>query len=157
MRLTDQHFPALVGRRCFISLASVYLGTLLTVSGPSALAVTVRERKLSSYDEQRLLEQNKRIQNANGAPPNFPNFIREGFNVKVMTPDNYVRCDSGLIYWDIKEGEGDYPKSGQQYFTTQGLTSQVVALIAVISKGGQPRHVWALMVWFQALKKGFRL
>lgn len=114
MRLTDQYFPALIGRRCFFSLASVCLGTLLTASGPSASAVTVRERKLSSYDEKRLLEQNKRIQNANGAPPNFPNFIREGFNVKVMTPDNYVRCDSGLIYWDIKEGEGDYPKSGQQ-------------------------------------------
>lgn len=114
MRLIDQYCSALVGRRCFFSLASVCLETLLTASGPSASAVTTRERKLSSYDEQRLLEQNKRIQNANGVPTDFPNFIREGFNVKVVTPDNYVRCDSGLIYWDIKDGEGDYPKSGQQ-------------------------------------------
>lgn len=114
MRLTDQYFSALVGRRSFFSLASVCLEMLLTASVPSAWAVTAREQKLSSYDEKRLLEQNKRIQNANGAPPDFPNFIREGFNVKVVTPDKYVRCDSGLIYWDIKDGEGGYPKSGQQ-------------------------------------------
>lgn len=40
--------------------------------------------------------------------------LHSGFDVKVVTSDNYVKCDSGLIYWDIKEGEGDYPKSGQQ-------------------------------------------
>lgn len=32
----------------------------------------------SPYDERRLLEQNKKIQEANKAPEEFPNFIREG-------------------------------------------------------------------------------
>lgn len=32
----------------------------------------------SPFDERRLLEQNKKIQEANNAPVNFPNFVREG-------------------------------------------------------------------------------
>lgn len=30
------------------------------------------------YDERRLLEQNRKIQQANNAPDDFPSFIREG-------------------------------------------------------------------------------
>lgn len=40
-----------------------------------------------------------------------------GFEVKVITPETYVRRDSGLIYWDIEVGNGDFPKDGQQVFT----------------------------------------
>lgn len=32
----------------------------------------------SPYNEKRLLEQNKKIQQANNAPEDFPNFVREG-------------------------------------------------------------------------------
>ncbi|XP_042395214.1 peptidyl-prolyl cis-trans isomerase FKBP20-2, chloroplastic-like isoform X2 [Zingiber officinale] len=66
------------------------------------------------YNEKRLLEQNKKIQTANNAPDDFPNFVREAFQVKVVTSDNYVRTDSGLIYLDILVGKGDCPKEGQQ-------------------------------------------
>ncbi|KAI4338727.1 hypothetical protein MLD38_023749 [Melastoma candidum] len=66
------------------------------------------------YDEKRLLEQNKRIQRENRAPDDFPSFIREGFQVKVVTSDNYVRKDSGLIYKDFELGSGDCPLAGQQ-------------------------------------------
>eukprot|EP01018_Ginkgo_biloba_P013928 Gb_04437 [translate_table: standard] len=113
-RSGKQYFRPFMGRRYFFSLASICLGALLTIYAPSASADSGREGKRSPYDEQRLLEQNKRMQKVNNVPPDFPNFVREGFDVKVVTSDNYVRCDSGLIYWDIKEGEGDYPKSGQQ-------------------------------------------
>lgn len=66
------------------------------------------------YDEKRLLEQNKRVQRENNAPDDFPSFVREGFEVKVVASDNYVKRDSGLIFRDFEVGTGDVPKSGQQ-------------------------------------------
>ncbi|KAJ8450075.1 hypothetical protein Cgig2_033269 [Carnegiea gigantea] len=73
-----------------------------------------KTKSMNPYDERRLLEQNKRIQRENNAPEDFPSFIREGFQVKVVTPGNYVRRDSGLIYRDFEVGKGDCPKDGQQ-------------------------------------------
>ncbi|XP_050237237.1 peptidyl-prolyl cis-trans isomerase FKBP20-2, chloroplastic [Mercurialis annua] len=73
-----------------------------------------KTKSKSPYDERRLLEQNKRVQRENNAPEEFPNFIREGFQVNVVTPENYIRCDSGLIYRDFEVGKGDCPKAGQQ-------------------------------------------
>lgn len=37
-----------------------------------------------------------------------------GFEVKVVTPENYVTSESGLIYRDFEVGQGECPKSGQQ-------------------------------------------
>lgn len=37
-----------------------------------------------------------------------------GFEVKVLTPDDYITSKSGLVYRDIQIGEGDCPKDGQQ-------------------------------------------
>ncbi|KAF4402273.1 hypothetical protein G4B88_003194 [Cannabis sativa] len=73
-----------------------------------------KTKSKSPYDERRLLEQNKRRQKENNAPEDFPNFIREGFEVKVVTSDDYIKCDSGLIYRDFEVGKGDCPKAGQQ-------------------------------------------
>ncbi|ESQ44041.1 hypothetical protein EUTSA_v10006207mg [Eutrema salsugineum] len=75
---------------------------------------SAKSKSKSPYDERRLLEQNKRIQRENNAPDEFPNFVREGFEVKVVASDNYIKADSGLIYRDFNVGEGDYPKDGQQ-------------------------------------------
>lgn len=36
--------------------------------------------------------------------------------MKVVTSDNYVTRDSGLVLWDIEVGKGDCPKDGQQVF-----------------------------------------
>ena len=41
-------------------------------------------------------------------------FASTGYNVKVVTTDKYVKCDSGLLYLDIEEGQGDLPKEGQE-------------------------------------------
>lgn len=68
----------------------------------------------SPFDEKRLLQQNKRVQKENNAPEDFPSFVREGFEVKVVTPEKYAKKDSGLIYKDFEVGKGDYPKAGQQ-------------------------------------------
>eukprot|EP00271_Cylindrocystis_brebissonii_P007830 TRINITY_DN21641_c0_g1_i1.p1 TRINITY_DN21641_c0_g1~~TRINITY_DN21641_c0_g1_i1.p1 ORF type:complete len:404 (+),score=48.79 TRINITY_DN21641_c0_g1_i1:115-1326(+) len=71
-------------------------------------------RKRDEYDEAKLLEQNRRIQSLNSAPENFPGFIREGFEVKVVTGPEYEISPSGLIYLDIVTGEGGTPTDGQQ-------------------------------------------
>ncbi|XP_022153545.1 peptidyl-prolyl cis-trans isomerase FKBP20-2, chloroplastic isoform X2 [Momordica charantia] len=75
---------------------------------------SAKTKSKNPYDERRLLEQNKRIQRENNAPDDFPSFVREGFEVKVVAPETYVKGDSGLIYWDIEVGNGDFPKDGQQ-------------------------------------------
>ncbi|KAK1274390.1 hypothetical protein QJS04_geneDACA012496 [Acorus gramineus] len=79
-----------------------------------ASAAKGKKGKGGYYDEKRLLEQNRKIQEANNAPEDFPNFIREGFEVKVVTTEDYVTSNSGLIYLDIEVGKGDTPKDGQQ-------------------------------------------
>lgn len=33
-----------------------------------------------------------------------------------MTPENYTKRDSGLIFRDYEVGKGDCPKAGQQVF-----------------------------------------
>ncbi|KAF3335516.1 peptidyl-prolyl cis-trans isomerase FKBP20-2 [Carex littledalei] len=73
-----------------------------------------KSKNKAIYDERRLLEQNRKMQQANNAPEDFPSFIREGFEVKVVTPENYTKSNSGLIYRDIEVGTGDCPKDGQQ-------------------------------------------
>ncbi|KAK4783100.1 hypothetical protein SAY86_007474 [Trapa natans] len=88
---------------------------LLVSSGIlSPLPSFAKTKSKNPYDERRLLEQNKRIQRENNVPEDFPSFIREGFEVKVVTSNNYVKRESGLIYRDFEVGQGDCPKSGQQ-------------------------------------------
>lgn len=87
---------------------------LITSGISPAFPAFGKTKSKNPYDERRLLEQNKRIQRENNAPEEFPSFIREGFTVKVVTPDNYEKRDSGLILRDFSVGEGDCPKDGQQ-------------------------------------------
>ncbi|KAK6777539.1 hypothetical protein RDI58_024256 [Solanum bulbocastanum] len=57
-----------------------------------------------------------------GISPAFPAFGKtksknpydERRFIKVVTPDNYEKRDSGLILRDFSIGEGDFPKDGQQ-------------------------------------------
>eukprot|EP00261_Vitis_vinifera_P040049 XP_019081292.1 PREDICTED: peptidyl-prolyl cis-trans isomerase FKBP20-2, chloroplastic isoform X1 [Vitis vinifera] len=85
------------------------------------LSSSAKTKSKNPYDEKRLLQQNKRIQKENNAPEDFPNFVREGFEVKVVTPENYITSDSGLIYRDFEVGKGDCPKAGQQVFLSLSL------------------------------------
>ncbi|KAL2460836.1 Peptidyl-prolyl cis-trans isomerase FKBP20-2 [Abeliophyllum distichum] len=79
-----------------------------------ALPSSGKTKKQNPFDEKRLLEQNRRIQRENNVPEDFPNFVREGFTVNVVTSDKYVKRDSGLVLWEIAVGKGDCPKDGQQ-------------------------------------------
>ncbi|GAB4844294.1 Phosphatidylglycerophosphatase and protein-tyrosine phosphatase 1 [Ancistrocladus abbreviatus] len=100
--------------RCEENVGRRLILFLLVFPGFPVLASHGKMKGKNPYDERRLLEQNKRIQKENNAPEDFPNFIREGFQVKVVASENYVKLDSGLIYRDFEVGEGDCPKAGQQ-------------------------------------------
>ncbi|KAK9273583.1 hypothetical protein L1049_018393 [Liquidambar formosana] len=95
-------------RRRFLLLFLVSSGLFPTLSSSG------KTKPKNPYDEKRLLEQNRRIQRENNAPEDFPSFVREGFQVNVVTTENYIKRDSGLIFWDIEAGKGDCPKDGQQ-------------------------------------------
>ncbi|XP_039121488.1 peptidyl-prolyl cis-trans isomerase FKBP20-2, chloroplastic isoform X2 [Dioscorea cayenensis subsp. rotundata] len=79
-----------------------------------SLSASGKVKGSNPYNEKRLLEQNKKMQAANNVPNDFPSFIREGFQVKVVASDNYQKRDSGLMYLDIEVGNGDCPRDGQQ-------------------------------------------
>ncbi|XP_042390517.1 peptidyl-prolyl cis-trans isomerase FKBP20-2, chloroplastic-like isoform X1 [Zingiber officinale] len=96
-------------RRDLLFVSLISYSSMLALSSASG-----KVKGSNPYNEKRLLEQNKKIQTANNAPDDFPNFVREGFQVKVVTSDKYVTTDSGLIYLDILVGKGDCPKEGQQ-------------------------------------------
>lgn len=101
------HFDEKLKRRLllFVSFSSGLL---------PALPSSGKTKSKNPYDEKRLLEQNRRVQRENNVPEGFPSFIREGFQVNVVTPDNYVKRESGLIYLDVEVGKGDCPQDGQQ-------------------------------------------
>ncbi|KAJ7546804.1 hypothetical protein O6H91_08G055300 [Diphasiastrum complanatum] len=108
--------PLFTDRRQFLS--SMFLAFPWTASSSISLPVeaasTSKELSRSPFNEERILEQNKRMQKLNNAPPDFPSFVREGFDVKVVANEKYLTTDTGLIYLDIVEGKGDCPKDGQQ-------------------------------------------
>ena len=66
---------------------------------------------LPAYHCQVLLL-NQRIQSQNRAPNDFPQFIREGFDVKVIAP-GFKTSPDGIIYKDYTEGTGEMPQDGQ--------------------------------------------
>ncbi len=88
--LDDSKSNKHLGRRGFMNLALGLIGALIGGrwgEKESALAVATKLDALNSpYDEKRLLEQNKRMQKLNNAPPDFPGFIREGtmFSLKAQ-------------------------------------------------------------------------
>ncbi|KAK8464679.1 hypothetical protein PHAVU_010G052000 [Phaseolus vulgaris] len=93
---------------------TLFLSVLVSTGFFPTLSSYGKTKGKNPYDENRLLQQNRRIQKENNAPEEFPNFIREGFQVKIVSSENYVKSDSGLIYRDFVVGEGDCPKDGQQ-------------------------------------------
>ncbi|BDA41338.1 probable FK506-binding protein at C-terminar half [Coccomyxa sp. Obi] len=63
--------------------------------------------------EKKALENNRRIQTQNNVPPDFPSFVRQGYDIKILA-DDYVVDDKGLIYKDIELGSGKQPVDGEE-------------------------------------------
>eukprot|EP00193_Tetraselmis_chui_P008876 CAMPEP_0177767592 /NCGR_PEP_ID=MMETSP0491_2-20121128/9209_1 /TAXON_ID=63592 /ORGANISM="Tetraselmis chuii, Strain PLY429" /LENGTH=280 /DNA_ID=CAMNT_0019284221 /DNA_START=136 /DNA_END=978 /DNA_ORIENTATION=+ len=66
-----------------------------------------------SLSEKQVLEYNKRIQTQNRVPLEFPWFVREGFNVKILA-DGFSVSPEGLVTKTFQEGAGETPTDGQK-------------------------------------------
>ena len=48
--------------------------------------------------EAKAIENNQKIKQYNNAPEEFPTFVREGYDVRVLTTDGFVTQDDGLVF-----------------------------------------------------------
>lgn len=105
----------ITSRRLFLSTAGVLasIPTLPTRAAPSPIDGQGETRVLKldaeedlSVPERQVLEINRRTQRQNNAPPDFPSFIREGYDMTILTSEGYqVRLlyrINKFPYWKVK-------------------------------------------------------
>jgi FKBP-type peptidyl-prolyl cis-trans isomerase len=73
----------------------------------SLLTTDAAERQLTPTDRQ-VLALNRRVQAQNRAPLEFPAFVRQGFDIKIIA-DGYVADADGLVYRDYDKGDESKP------------------------------------------------
>lgn len=92
-----------------------------------------------NVSQRQLLEYNRRTQRQNNAPPDFPAFIREGYDMTILASEGYKTSPDGLIYKDYVEGVGDkYPEDGQQVTFDYTAYNESAAVIDSSYRKGQP-------------------
>lgn len=64
--------------------------------------------------DDKQLQNNQRIKTYNNAPPDFPAFVREGYDVRVVHGSDYVEQANGLIVKDYIIGTGAQPGDNQE-------------------------------------------
>ena len=69
---------------------------------------------LAAIEEAKAIENNQKIKQYNNAPAEFPTFVREGYDVKLITSPGFVTQDDGLVYKDFEVGAGPTPEDGQE-------------------------------------------
>lgn len=106
---------------------------------------------LSAEDEltipqRQVLEYNRRTQRQNNAPPDFPSFIREGYDMTILASEGYQVSPEGVIYKDFVVGEGGggegeaaaLPQDGQQVTFDYTAYNESAAVIDSSYRKGQP-------------------
>lgn len=92
-----------------------------------------------TVSQRQLLEYNRRTQRQNNAPPDFPSFIREGYDMTILASDGYKMSPEGVIYKDYVEGSGGpFPKEGQQVTFDYTAYNESAAVIDSSYRKGQP-------------------
>ena len=91
----------------------VEIGAAPDVAAQKARQTDLRARGLTEL-EAKAIENNQKIKQYNNAPDEFPTFVREGYDVKVITAPGFVTQDDGLVYKDFVEGTGAVPVDGQE-------------------------------------------
>jgi hypothetical protein len=83
--------------------------------GVQALLPLSAEDELT-FAQRAALEANRRTQRGNSAPPDFPAFARDGYNVAILASEGYIQTPEGLVYKDFAEGAegGAPPLDGEQ-------------------------------------------
>jgi len=99
----------------------------------------VTEEEELSVPQRQVLEYNRRTQRQNGAPPDFPLFIRDGFDMTILVTDGYQVSPEGLLYKDYVEGAGEaLPQEGQQVIFDYTAYNETAALVDSSYRKGQP-------------------
>lgn len=91
-----------------------------------------------TVSERQVLEYNRRTQKQNNAPPDFPLFVREGYDMTVLTSDGYQVTPEGLIYKDYVVGSGVEPQDGQQVTFDYTAYNESASVIDSSYRKGQP-------------------
>jgi len=81
---------------------------------PAPAPPPARVTESSTKVDTKQLLNNQRIKTYNNAPADFPAFIREGYDVRVVHGNDYIVREDGLIVKDYKVGEGESPKDNQE-------------------------------------------
>ncbi|GIM03285.1 hypothetical protein Vretimale_8049 [Volvox reticuliferus] len=125
----DRSLKSVTRRQLLATIGSAYVGLALSTPssavaadgvpapiGPpegNATLISTADVEVLASQEKLVLSINRRIQAQNRVPGDFPGFVREGFDVKVVG-DGYVVAPSGLIYKDFEVGTGAQPTDGQE-------------------------------------------
>jgi FKBP-type peptidyl-prolyl cis-trans isomerase len=96
-----------------ISYEDVAVGAAPDIAAAKA-KIQDREEKGLTEMEQKAIDNNLKIKQYNNAPVDFPTFVREGYDVRVITPPGFVTQEDGLVYKDFQLGTGELPKDGQE-------------------------------------------
>jgi len=96
-----------------ISYEDVAVGAAPDIAAAKA-KIQDREEKGLTELEQKAIDNNLKIKQYNNAPVDFPTFVREGYDVRVITPPGFVTQEDGLVYKDFQLGTGELPKDGQE-------------------------------------------
>ena len=91
----------------------VEIGSAPDIDARKARAEDLKRQGLSEL-EAKAIENNQKIKQYNNAPAEFPTFVREGYDVKVITSPGFVTQDDGLVYKDFEVGAGPTPEDGQE-------------------------------------------
>ena len=84
---------------------------MLDGQGETFLLPTSAVQNFAAAQKQ-ILEYNQRTQRQNNVPPDFPAFVREGYDMTVLG-DGYQRSPDGIIFKEFVEGAGELPQEGQ--------------------------------------------
>jgi len=120
-----------------ISPAQASGDTILDGQGAVRVAGLEVEEDLT-VSERQVLEYNRRTQKQNNAPPDFPLFVREGYDMTVLTSDGYQVTPEGLIYKDYVVGSGVEPQDGQQVTFDYTAYNESASVIDSSYRKGQP-------------------
>lgn len=88
--------------------------------------------------QRQALQINRRTQRQNNVPPDFPLFVREGFDMTVLVSGGYQVTDDGLIYKDYVAGSGNEPRDGQQVTFDYTAYNESASVIDSSYRKGQP-------------------
>lgn len=147
--------------------------------GATRVVPLSEEENLTDVERQ-ILEFNRRTQRQNNVPKDFPNFIREGYDMTILAPEGFQvftkymdeysilffqlfslkinlmqTSPEGLVYKDFVEGTGDvYPQEGQQVTFDYTAYNESAAVVDSSYRKGQSAQT---QLGIQGLVPGFEI